>query len=195
MNNWEQVIKEVKLPMMPGFYLDNGNFKFDPNAEVGNEYTIKVKRKEYTQKWQPAIFEIRSASFSNSMEFGSLLFDYVIASRNNASRGRNPNTDQNFRYYKEKLCEISSIPLRKDIQFCLKEELYKLNQLDNPAAKQYLKASMYLAEVLCGKHEEIWKDENYRLRKQLLIYQNFHSEILVQIVIIVLDIILGKIKN
>ena len=193
--NWDNVIKEVKLPMMPGFYLDNGNYKYNPNAEKGNKYAIIVKRKEFTQKWQPAIFEISSASFSNAMELGSRLFDHVIGSRNSASRGRNPNTDQNFRNIKGKLCEISNIPLRDDIEFCLKEDYYKLNKLDTPAVKQYLKASMYLAEVLCGKHEEIWKDENYRLRKQLLIYQSFHSEILIQVVIIILDVILGKIKN
>lgn len=194
--NWDKVImEEVKLPMMPGFYLENGELRFNPNIIKDDKYAIKIKRKEFTQKWQPAIFEIRSASFSSAMECGSHLFNHVIAPRNSESRGKNINTDLSFRNNKEKLCEISSIPLREDIQFCLKEDLYKLEKLDNPAAKQYLKASMYLAEVLCGKHEEIWKDENYRIRKQLLICQNFHSEILTQIVIIILDVILGKIKN
>jgi hypothetical protein len=54
---------------------------------------------------------------------------------------------------------------------------------------------MYLAEVIGGIHPEIWEDENYRIRKQIIRCQDYNSEIFAEVVTDTLDVIFSKKLN
>lgn len=194
-NSWYNVKKEVLPKFDPDFCVEDGELRYNPkDPQPGEKQKIEDKRMKYIHIWQPAIFEIRSAIFSNTAEFGSRLFSQVRASRDNNGR-RNQYTDNKFRENIAKLWEATNIPFRKGFKFEPTKIYYSLNPPYKHATKQYLMASMYLAEVLCDKHKEIWKDENYRIRKQLLLCQDFQSDIFTELVTNTLNIILGNIKH
>ena len=183
--SWKKVIREVLLELMPGTKLEKDQIKILRLEDITCDdiENVKKRRDDYTQKWQPAIHEIRRALFDNIRGIGLDVFAQMLAPKKGDTILKKLCGHPRFERNKRKVSEWAHIPSRSDVQFNLENDYDKeLNQV-RPNVKQYLMAAMYLAEVLYGMHDEIWKDKNYRLRKLILNCQNYDSEIFSEIVI------------
>ena len=176
---WKKTIMEFLLKMT-GARIE----KIEGKSKLINGDPHKIA--EYSQKWQPYIHETRRIIFNNAMENGLILFK-VLTSNVYTSKS-------DLRHNDSFLNNIARLPkdtpFRKDIDFILKDDYYR--DVNKDWSKQYIMAAMYLAEVLNGMHDDIWKDENYRLRKQILRCQNFRSKIFSELVIVTIQVIVSR---
>jgi hypothetical protein len=170
-----------------------------PGAELGSKGVSltnadSAKKIEYSQKWQPALFETRKALLTNTMENGRRLFNVIVY--NNYRTGNSLSDRRAFRNNVNILLKLNDIPYREEIKFNLRNNYYAdINQINKPDVSQFLLAAMYLAEVIGGIHPEIWEDENYRIRKQIIRCQDYNSEIFAEVVTDTLDVIFSKKLN
>jgi len=185
-SSWKTINREFPLNMIPGAELGSKGVSLT-NAD-------SAKKIEYSQKWQPALFETRKALLTNTMENGRRLFNVIVY--NNYRTGNSLSDRRAFRNNVNILLKLNDIPYREEIKFNLRNNYYAdINQINKPDVSQFLLAAMYLAEVIGGIHPEIWEDENYRIRKQIIRCQDYNAEIFAEVVTDTLDVIFSKKLN